>query len=100
MSNLIRSIEQLAAEVGVSGPRKENAIQRALYKATTCGIVTTFTSSSVTVMGYAEGADAECEQHTLTYPFEAQAFWDAVEEADSEGCDLYDAWNVDDEVWA
>jgi hypothetical protein len=50
----------------------------------------------VTVSGYAEGADAECEVHRLYFPFDGE-YWDAaLEEADYEGCQMWHEWNDDE----
>ena len=92
----IRTLEELAAEVGVDDPGR---IGKALFRSTRCGIVFNVTkdATGITVCGYAEGADAECVAHVLTFPFASDVFWNAVEEADTEGCDLWAEWNDADD---
>lgn len=50
----------------------------------------------VSVCGYAEGADAECVPIQLLYPFVPKDFWEAVEFADEQGCELFEEWNSDE----
>ena len=83
----IRNFSDLQDEVGT-----EN-VAKALYKGTECGIVFIDDDAGVAVAGYAEGADAECGSIRLDYPFESEDFWTAVDEADAEGCALWDMWN-------
>lgn len=90
----IRNINHLATMIGTS----VDGIGKALYKGTTCGIV--FNEKdwyTVTVCGYAEGADAECVPIDLVYPFTRDEFWNAVQEADDEGCELWHEWNDEEE---
>lgn len=93
----IHNIEQLASYVGVPScftGDYGSAISRLLYKYTECGCTFGHDQDGVYVSGYAEGADAECEQHYLEYPFSGAAWDEAVEEADAEGCDLWYEWHV------
>lgn len=91
---MIHNIQDLAAEVGTD----EAGIKKALYKATECGIIfNEKDSNTVSVCGYAEGADAECMEHDLVYPFSADDFWFAVQQADDEGCEMWHEWNDDPE---
>jgi hypothetical protein len=92
----IRTLAELAAEIGVDHPCN---IQRALFKSTRCGIVYNVLddTAGVSVCGYAEGADAECIPHELRFPFASDVFWNAVEDADTEGCDMWHEWNDDDD---
>jgi hypothetical protein len=83
----INTLKELQAEVGT-----EN-IGRALFKSTRCGIVFNVIEDGVSVCGYAEGADAECVPIDLKYPFASDVFWNAVERADDEGCELWAEWN-------
>jgi len=49
---------------------------------------------AIGVTGYAEGADACCEEIVLEFgKFTADEFWAAVQQADDEGCDLFYEWN-------
>jgi hypothetical protein len=90
---MITSPQMLADEVGVEHPDR---IAKAIFKATECGCVFSYDATSVTVSGYAEGADAECQPHTLTFPFTMEDFWSSIEEADAEGVEMWHEWN--DEV--
>jgi hypothetical protein len=96
----ITNIQQLADSIGCSIPR----IGKALFKGTKCGIVfkeihnlseslNAPYHSGVSVCGYAEGADAECLPIELLYPFTPEVFWEAVELADEQGCELFTEWN-------
>ncbi len=72
-------------------------IQRIIFKSTECGCIFGETVGGVSVCGYAEGADAECEAHVLDYPFNITEFYVQLEAADQEGCDLFDEWNAEEE---
>jgi hypothetical protein len=86
----IRNINDLATMIGTS----VEGIKKALYKGTDCGIIFAEKDfNTVTVCGYAEGADAECMDHDLVYPFTADEFWTAVQQADDEGCEMWHEWN-------
>lgn len=86
---MIHCFADLQREVGA------NDVGRRLYKDTECGISFSHCHMGVTLAGYAEGADAECVPIPLAYPFTAERFWEAVERADREGCELWDEWNGD-----
>lgn len=85
----ITSLADLATHIGCDPAR----ILRLLFKDTDCGVVFNHDEKGVTVCGYAEGADAECMDHRLDYPFHEAEFWKAVEEADAEGGALWEEWN-------
>ena len=87
----MRNISELADAIGC----KVETIGKALYKGTDCGIVFNPTDNGVTVCGYAEGADDECLPIVLQYPFSTVEFWQAVTDADIEGCELWAEWNCD-----
>lgn len=90
---MIKHLRDLSNEVGEPGrtnEERERRIARRLYKATDCGISFSRCRSGVTVAGYAEGTDLECQPHYLDYPFTAEAFWKAVDAADQDGCELFD----------
>lgn len=90
--NPIRNINDLAAMIGTS----VEGIGKALLKGTECGIVFHEKDfNTAVVCGYAEGADAECPNHDLEYPFTAEEFWAAVKQADDEGCEMWHEWNDD-----
>lgn len=65
-------------------------IARRLYKDTACGIGFSCTERGVSVAGYCEGTDAECDPHELLFPFKPEEFDAAVQEADADGCALWD----------
>lgn len=71
----------------------EGAIAKHVFKYTQCGCVFVKRQDSVTVAGYAEGADADCEERRLTYPFPMGDFWSELDEADAEGVALWHEWN-------
>jgi hypothetical protein len=87
---IINSLKQLADEIGCDPA----GISKTLFKTTDCGIVFNIVEDGISVCGYAEGADADCIPHVLKYPFASDVFWQAVEEADREGCALFDEWNT------
>jgi hypothetical protein len=101
---MIRNIRDLAVYVGVEPVSFENfeegglarRIRNAVYRYTDCGCVFDSDEDGVVVAGYAEGADAECPDHRLNYPF-TKAEWDTeLECADLEGCEMWHLWNDDD----
>lgn len=105
---VINTIQELAAETEAYHDTKESIAKR-LYKDTSCGISfwvypTEFDlrrmeacdlspdfklNQGVGVSGYCEGTDRECPNHTLDFPFTADAFWEAVKQADQDGCDTW-----------
>ena len=92
---MINSPVELAVAIGVDNPER---IARAIYKHTDCGCIFNYDIDRVTVAGYAEGADAECEPHTLTFPFSDGDFWAAVQAADEEGCEMWREWNAQEDT--
>ena len=98
---MIRNIRELATELGVPSCFEGDyvkAVERYIFKYTECGCVFNSLDDGVTVAGYAEGADAECPDHYLKYPFEAGEFYDALAEADYEGVEMWREWNEDDDM--
>lgn len=96
---MIHNIRQLADQVGVPSCFTGDygkAVERAVYKGTECGCTFDHDVNGIEVAGYAEGADAECPTHRLDYPFSVEAFWLTLEDADMEGCALWQEWNEDD----
>lgn len=89
----IRSMRDLANAVGESRAEPD-VISRRLYKVTKCGISCYFPPGAwpltVVLSGYCEGTDAECPTYRLVAPFTEAEFWDAVNLADRDGCDLWD----------
>ena len=91
MTDIIRNYADLQSWIGSPD------VARSLYKYTECGICFTHDEDGVTVAGYAEGADAECQPIRLDYPFTGDAFDAAVEEADADGCAMWHEWNDGDD---
>jgi hypothetical protein len=86
---VIKHLADLAEHVGASRPDKE-AVARRLYKDTRCGISFWMPNvSSVGIAGYCEGSERACPPHVFTFPFRAERFDVAVEEADDEGCEVW-----------
>ena len=50
----------------------------------------------ILLSGYAEDTDAECPTHTLPFPFTPGQFDALRQQADDEGCELYDATHPDE----
>jgi hypothetical protein len=98
---MIRNIKDLAVHAGVPSCFKGDfgrAVERAVYKYTECGCCFDSDEDGVVVAGYAEGADADCQEYRLNYPF-TEAEWDtALACADSDGCEMWHEWN--DNEWA
>lgn len=90
---IINNIFELAVAVGTPEDRV-SLIGRAVYKYTECGCVFNETATGVTVCGYAEGADAECVPIALDYPFTLEEWESALDQADEDGCDLWNEWNA------
>lgn len=91
MTIIINNINELAEAIGVSEPGR---IARAIYKGTECGCVFQYASDGVLVSGYAEGSDAELPTYTVQFPFEITEFWDAVNDADADGCEEWENANT------
>ena len=85
----INSVQELADHMGCDHQR----ISKMLLKYTRCGIVFNIIENGISVCGYAEGADAECVPRELTFPFACDVFWNAVEQADAEGVEMWEEWN-------
>jgi hypothetical protein len=101
---MIRNIRELAAHIGIEPVSFENfedgglarRIERAVYRYTECGCCFDSDEDGVVVAGYAEGADAECQDYRLNYPF-TEGEWDtALACADADGCEMWHEWNDDD----
>ena len=84
---MITSIEELAEHLGTT----PECGARRLYKNTTCGIGFSYGASGVVVVGYCEGTNGDCAPHRLSWGFTAEQFDEAVQRADQDGCDLWDA---------
>lgn len=71
----------------------EGIVAKHVFKATQCGCVFVKRSDGVSFAGYAEGSDADCPEHCLTYPFQMTDFWSELDEADAEGVALWQESN-------
>jgi hypothetical protein len=87
----IKNLNDVAAEVSAAHDTPESIAKR-LFKDTRCGIGFTGHDRGISVAGYAEGTDAECPSHELDFPFTSEEFWAAVETADDEGCEMWEAY--------
>ena len=95
---MIRTYQDLFEEV-TSGSANEigyekcmSKISHTLYKYTDCGICFHSVSEDgpIIVAGYCEGVGIDCDSHELKFPFSADEFWKAVDNADNDGIEL---WN-------
>lgn len=99
----IKTLRDLAVEVvgepGENDDERRRRIAWRLFKDTACGI--SFycppEATYVSVTGYAEGTDGECPPHNLRFPFSKREFWEAVEDADKEGVELFDGTHEGEE---
>ena len=66
--------------------RAHQIIARRLFKSTACGISFWTDGKTVSVGGYCEGWDGECQHIPLQYPFPIDKFWEACDQADVDGC--------------
>lgn len=95
---MIYSIFGLAEEVGaqLTGDNEGSdlvakSIARRLYKGTECGVSFWSTPLRIVITGYCEGSDDYIEGRELRFPFTASDFWEVVEAADRDGCEVWDA---------
>lgn len=78
-----------------------NDIERMLFKYTECGCCYLVKEDYVSITGYAENSgDAECPEHRLYFPFTIEEWNSALEQADAEGCELWDECNSEDDEWS
>ena len=103
--SMIRNLRDLARHLGVRSCSYGNyeagglagRIGKAIFRATECGCVFDAPGSDcVTISGYAEGADAECESYQFNYPFGSEEFDSQLELCDEEGVELWNEWNSED----
>jgi hypothetical protein len=70
-------------------------IGKVIFRSTECGC--TFNAEPgeqcVTISGYAEGADAECESYQFNYPFSSMEFDEQLDLCDQEGIEMWNEWN-------
>lgn len=80
---------------GVGEGASEAVVEKWVFKTTECGCCFRKLPDGVSFCGYAEGADAECPEHRLTYPFRMDDFWRELDAADAEGVAMWHEWNVE-----
>lgn len=85
----IQNLKQLAGHLGAVNQTTES-IAHLLFKDTRCGIRFSANDKGVVVAGYCEGGVGDCPPHRLEWGFTPEEFDLAVEEADEEGCALWD----------
>lgn len=91
---IINNIRDLATHLGGCEPSQ---IGKWIFRSTECGC--TFREfvegelGGVTISGYAEGADAECESYQFNYPFGSEEFDTQLELCDLEGIEMWYDWN-------
>lgn len=90
---MIENWSEFTVAFGAGEGACEGMLSKHVFKATQCGCVFVKRPDGVIVAGYAEGADAECTEHHLTYPFQMDDFWSELEEADDEGVAMWHEWN-------
>ena len=95
---MINNIKELAQEVCASDDTARGVARR-LYKDTNCGIGFYSESGSIVLSGYCEGTDMDCESHVLEYPFAPDEFWKLVNQADQDGCDMWDKTHGCEKCW-
>lgn len=113
---MIHNIYELANGMGIStetdGAREKDQheilrrIDRAVYKGTDCGAWvqagagdTPPVVNRVRVGSIVEGADTECQTHTLEFPFSLEDFWNTVQAVEDEAEEIWNEWNEEDEDW-
>lgn len=82
----ITNADDLCKYVGVEST---DVLKRAVYKAIACGPWVVFEDGCVKVGSIVEGVDQTTETHTLTYPFDSNAWDMALEAVEKEA----------DEIW-
>jgi hypothetical protein len=96
---MIHSVFGLAEEVSATRDGSEGdgadvvgrSIAHRLFKDTSCGVSFWSQPTKVVITGYCEGSDHYIEGRELCFPFTADQFWAAVNAADRDGCDVWDA---------
>jgi hypothetical protein len=93
MDGMIENWSDFTVAFGVDADTREAVVAKYIFKGTTCGCCFRKRPDGVSFCGYAEGADAECPEHRLTYPFQMDEFWRELDEADAEGVEMWHEWN-------
>ena len=98
LSDLLFAVEGDRGD-GMDGDDMAKRIARRLYKSTSCGISFWTDGGRVIVTGYCEGTDRECQGHAITYPFREADFWAACDEADADGCAVWNETHGCEKCW-
>jgi len=88
---MIRNIEDLAELLGAEA--NEESMSRRVYKATDCGawLVIDKDRGGIVVGSIVEGVEQCTENHGLKFPFEAEAFWTALQDVEDEAGEIWNA---------
>lgn len=65
-------------------------VERSTFKYTQCGAWTREVENGIEVGSIVEGVDHGTDTHTVSYPFELQEFWDALQLVEDEAKQI---WN-------
>ena len=75
----------------------EKLLQQLVYLKTKCGCYVVIEDVwGISIVGYAEGADAGCVPQYMEFPFTANEWNLAVASADIDGCELWHEWNKEE----
>jgi len=91
--------------VGERVEAMQKIASRRVYKATDCGAWLAFRGDAevgevgITVGSIVEGADFGTEEHTLDYPFTADAFWSSLDEIEKEASYIWKQTHGCESCW-
>lgn len=94
---MITNLEDLAHEVGVEATEK--SLSRRVYKSTSCGAQLTLIGGGVAVGSIVEGTERCADTIELKFPFEAKAFWDALEDIEKQCDEIWKATHGCEKCW-
>jgi hypothetical protein len=102
--DLIHNIRDLAIQcyghvADVTSERAKAAVEKGVYKYTSCGCTFNDYGTHVLVGGYCEGSDADIAPHSLEYPFSSKAFFEALDAADAAGCEEWNRTHGCEKCW-
>jgi len=92
---MIRDLRDLANMIGCE-PRR---IAKVLFKYTDTGISFSEDTKGVMLSGYCEGADLDCTNYHLDYPFTSEEFWSAVDRAETDCKIMWSATHSCEYCW-
>jgi len=101
---LIHSIQELAvkcydADEGIDAKDAESEVSCGVFKYTECGCSFHHGDGCVTVRGYCEGSDVAHRSYKLKFPFTKDQWWQALEDADSDGKQTWDNTHGCEHCW-